>query len=113
MPVANVYLIGTTIFAESLSHMLEESGEIRIVGVAASLSKAVEDQRLSHADVILITEPSQDPNERILSFLESQKDIPVIYTDLQRESIQVITSVSYRARVKDLKDAILSLPKRR
>ncbi len=113
MPVVHVYLIGTTIFAESLSHMLEESGDIRIVGVAASLSKAAEDKNLTIADVILITEPSQDPNESILSFLEHQKDIPVIYTDLQRESIQVITSVSYRARVKDLKEAILSLPKRR
>lgn len=113
MQVVYVYLIGTTIFAETLRHMLEESEEIHVLGMAASLSKAAEDTKLSQADVILITEPSKDPNERILSFMESQKDIPVIYTDLQRESIQVITSVSYRARIKDLKQAILSLPKRR
>jgi len=108
METRRVYIVGDTLFAETLVQMLGEYEAIEVIGSAPTPSEALTRLQNQNPDVVIVAGVS----ESIISLLVACPDLPVIHTDLNTNRIQVITNQTIDARISDLLTAISALPKR-
>lgn len=103
-----VFLIGDSLFTETLAQMLSEAESVRIVGTAvfATLDKTAVTQTTPH--VIIIADSGQQ-QEISTTLLTHFPDIPIINADLNRDYVQVITSRRVGTRRSDLLTVIQAL----
>jgi chemotaxis response regulator CheB len=103
-----VFLIGDSLFTETLAQMLSEAERVCIVGTAvfATLDKTAVTQANPHVIIIADSEQPQDISTTILAHFP---DIPIINADLSRDYVQVITSRRVGTRRDDLLTVIRSL----
>lgn len=108
------FIIGDSLFTDTLTQTLRSSEAVTICGTAATTSEAETAVPLTNPDVIIIAPAGHPPQDVYAPLLATFPDLPVICADLSQDDILVITSHRISARRKDLLAAIqaVSLQKR-
>ncbi len=103
-----VFLIGDSLFTESLAQMLAEAENVQVVGTAVFPLIDFTAVTKAHPHVIILADAGQHQNTAT-TLLAQFSDIPIIQADLNRDYVQVITSRRVNARRNDLLAAIHEL----
>jgi chemotaxis response regulator CheB len=106
-----VFILGDSLFAETLRQMLTSQPEVEIAGTADSLAATITAVSTTHPDTIIVAETGNQPQDVYGSLLATYPDIPILCANLSRDYVQIITSQRVNARKNDLLTAIRSLPK--
>jgi DNA-binding NarL/FixJ family response regulator len=107
-----VFVVGDSLFAETLSQMLASSGTVVIIGAASSPEEALPLMATARPDVVIVADTGENDRRTFDHLLAAHPDLPIIRADLSRDYVQVITSQLVGARRSDLLAAIAALPKR-
>ncbi len=105
--VCEVFIIGDSLFTETLVRMLTDAPEIKIVGTAPSLAQALMavPECIPHMIILAAGSPSQDTFGSILA---AYPELAIICADLTLDYLQVITSRRIAASRRDLLATIQS-----
>lgn len=109
METRRVFIVGESLFAETLIQMLGKYETIQVVGSAPDSPEALSRLQNETPDVVLVAGTS----DSIIPLLVACPDLPVIHTDLNTNRVQVITNQTIDASISDLLAAIAALPRRR
>lgn len=104
-----VFLIGDSLFTESLAQTLAEAEDIRVMGTAVSPQTANLPLRIAVPHLVIFAHAGSQPPQSPDPIPDDYPDIPIIYADLNRDYIQVITSHRVSARRDDLLATIRAL----
>ncbi|HJW84872.1 MAG TPA: hypothetical protein VJ754_11250 [Anaerolineae bacterium] len=113
MKTRKVFVIGDSLFAESLARMLASTEMVRVVGCAPTPQAALPLLDTSHPDAVIVAGENDMSTMTFGPVLTAYPDLPVICADLNVDSVRVITSQRIGARASDLLAAVAGLPKRR
>lgn len=108
-----VFLIGNSLFTESLAQMLAEAENITVVGTAVSPSTAITAVAKTCPHIIIVANAGDQPQANFNPLLSTYPTIPIIHADLNQDYVQIITSRRVSARRTDLLAAIHELTKLR
>lgn len=112
MSVHRVFVIGDSLFAETLTQLLEQREELCIVGVSTSVESAITDVLQEFPDVFVIAESNESYIQNLTMLLANFPDIPIVCSDLNSNTLQIFSNQRYQARTAELVTAITSLQKR-
>ncbi len=107
-----VFLIGDSLFTESLGQMLADTENIQVVGTAVSPSAAITAVAKAFPDIIIVANASENSQTNLQPLLSMFTTIPIIHADLNQDYVQIITSRRVSARRTDLLAAIQELSTR-
>lgn len=107
-----VFLIGDSLFTESLGQILANAENIRVVGTAVSPASAVTAVAKVLPRIIIVANTSDNAQTNLQPLLSIFPTVPIIQADLNRDYIQIITSRRVSARRTDLLAAINDLSTR-
>jgi|SRR3990172_536351 len=113
MKKRRVFIVGDSLFAETLSPLLANSRSIQVVGSAPTSEAAVRLLGDCHPDAVIVAGEDAMSATAFGRLLIAYPDLPVICADLSRDSMQVITSQRIGTRPSDLVAAVEGLPRRR
>ncbi len=113
MKTRKVFVIGDSLFAETLTRMLASAGTVRVVGSAPTPEAALPLLATCRPDAVIVAGESELSTLAFGQVLTAHPDLPVIRADLSMDSVQVITSQRIGTRPSDLLAAVAGLPKRR
>ncbi len=111
-----VFLLGRSVYAEGLIHLLAAAvDDIDIVGRAETFPEAQEALEQLQPDVIILADMilGDTTKTTLGELLTAQPDLPIIHANLSANHVQVITSQRLSARSSDLLTVIAELPARR
>jgi len=111
MDQRRVFVVGDSLFADSLSNMLSGNG-IQVVGIAPTLRAALPLLESAPPEVVIVAEPVEIDELTVAALRGSSLEVPFIFTNLERGYMELITSQRICARSSDLLDVIATLPKR-
>jgi DNA-binding NarL/FixJ family response regulator len=108
-----VIIVGDSLFAEALSQVLTQSDRVEVTACVPTpeASLAVIDSH--RPDAVIVAAADRVWAHDCGQLIAAQPDLPILYTDLNTDSVQIITSQRIGARTADLLTALAELPKRR
>jgi hypothetical protein len=107
-----LFIIGDSLFAETLTQLLADATAVVVLGVAADVAAALPQVRALRPDAVIVA--GTDAGQIRLGLLSALlPELPLVCADLNDEYVQLITSRRIGARYADLLAAIQALPKRR
>ena len=113
MSAHRVFLVGDSLFSDTLSRLLGRYEQIEILGSAPN-AKAITFESLPDLPDVFILAGDEDRFPPELGLLvEKFPNTPLICAELKQSALRVFTSQQYQARAEDLISVITSLPKRR
>ena len=112
MNMHRVFVIGDSLFAETLTQLLEQREELCIVGVSRSAESAITENLQDLPDVFVIAGSNESHKQNLTTLLAKFPDIPVVCSDLNSNFLQIFSNQRYQARTAELVSAITSLQKR-
>lgn len=104
-----VFLVGSSLFADNVAHMLRESDTVSQVKCFPSISDALDSIDTKPPDVLIFADVDTTILVGNTPFLPICPDIPVICTDHQSNILKLITSTHVSARLPDLVNAVTTL----
>jgi DNA-binding NarL/FixJ family response regulator len=107
-----VVIVGDSLFSESLSQMLAQSDRVEVAACVPTSSAAMAAIAAHRPDAIIVAVTDRAAEHDYGQLIAAQPDLPVLYADLNANSVQIITSHRIGARSSDLITAIAELPKR-
>lgn len=110
--VCRIYLIGDSLFTDTLAQMLASEAWIQIMGTAVSPQQAVSRVTAAVPHLMIVVHGSSGPHESLDLLLENYPDVPVICADLNQDYVRIITSRRISARRTELLAAIQELLRR-
>jgi chemotaxis response regulator CheB len=113
MKTRRLFIIGNSLFAETLTQMLSREASVRIIGSAPSPNAALPMLSACQTDAVVVAGENEMSTAAFGQLLATYPDLPVICADLSRDVVQVITSHRIGTRASDLLAAVAELPKRR
>jgi DNA-binding NarL/FixJ family response regulator len=113
MEIRRVFIVGDTLFAETLAKLLAADATIQVTGTANNLSDALPQLRPCHPDVVIVAGVNRVPDAAFARFLVECPETSILCTDLGTNDIQIV----FNQRVSvhnssDLLAIIAALPKR-
>lgn len=105
-----VFIVGDSLFAETLAQTLASAESVKVVGSAPTTEAALPQLRDLCPDAVIIV--GEASPAAFGPFLAAYPDTPLIRTDLKTSEAQIIISQNISARSSDLLAAIAALPKR-
>jgi DNA-binding NarL/FixJ family response regulator len=108
-----VVIVGDSLFAESLSQMLAQSDQVEVAVCVPTPDAALAIIATQRPDAVIIAVTDRALAHDYGQLIAAQPDLPIVYADLNSDSVQVITSHRIGARSADLITALAELPKRR
>ena len=112
MQARRIFIIGDSLFAETLAGMLGHAGDVTVVGAVPTPEAAYPLIPGACPDAVIVAGIGDEPTHDMGHLLAAFPDLPVIRADLNADSVQVITSQRVSARPSDLLAAIAALPSR-
>lgn len=107
-----MFVIGNTIFAETLAQLLTGNPGLAVSGSALTLDAALPEIEALKPDAVIVAAVVSAADAALARFIAAHPDIPVIRTDLSTNTVQVITSQQIVVHSSsDLLAAIHALPK--
>ena len=113
MKKRRVFIVGDSLFAETLTRTLANQPSIQVIGSAPTPDAAVSILGSCTPDAVIVAGEDEMSSPSFGQLLAAHPDLPVICADLSRDSLQVITSHRIGTRTSDLLAAVMELPKRR
>jgi DNA-binding NarL/FixJ family response regulator len=110
MDAPRVFVIGDSLFAETLAQLLARAGVVNVINAAPTCEAALPLLAQAPCDALVCADTGDLGSLGLL--LAAYPDLPIIRADLDTDSVQVITSRRVGARTSDLLAAIAALPKR-
>lgn len=112
MEARKVFLIGDSLFAETLTNTLAASVAVQLAGSAPTPEAALPLLKTCTPDAVIVAEVNEPSSSAFGQLLAVFPDLPIIRADLSASDVRVITSQRVGARSSDLLAAITALPKR-
>lgn len=113
MVVRRVFIIGDSLFADGMAHLLTGSRMAEVTGGAATLEVALPLLKTDCPDAVIVTASEQSRSVLFEPLLMTCPDLSIIYVDLNRaDRVQIITSRRIEPRKSDLLAAIAAIPRR-
>jgi DNA-binding NarL/FixJ family response regulator len=107
-----VFIVGNSLFADTIIQMLQTTDLVEIVGHASGLEATVTRVEIDHPDAVIVAGTAEtDTNAIFGSLVASFPKLPIIRTLLSTRKVQVTTSRCIRADMPELLEAIATLPK--
>jgi len=106
-----VFLVGNTLFAESVAIMLQASEVFRTVERFETLSVAIAPIQFSPPDVLILADVDTITSKGDTSFLQICPDIPVICIDSDSTDMKLITTTHITASLSNLIGTITNVRK--
>ena len=113
MKTRRLFIIGESLFAETLTQMLSHESSVRVIGSAPSPTAALPLLSTCPADAVVVAGENEMSTSAFGQILATYPDLPAICADLSRDIVQIITSHRIGTRAADLLAAVAELPKRR
>jgi chemotaxis response regulator CheB len=113
MKTRRLFIIGDSLFAETLTQMLSREASVRIIGSAPSPNAALPMLSACQTDAVVVAGENEMSTLAFGQLLAAYPDLPVICADLSRDVVQVITSHRIGTHTSDLLAAVAELPKRK
>lgn len=107
-----IFLVGHTLFTETLGQILADAENIQVVGTAVSPTQAVTAVSQTFPHIIIVANISEQTQTNLQPLLALLPAIPIIHADLNQDYVQIITSRRVSARRTDLLEAIEELSAR-
>ena len=104
-----VFIIGDSLFTETLGQLLANTSDMKVVGTAPLLDLARTAVAKASPHVIIVAGTSDKTQDKFGPLLSIYPEIPLISVDLSRDYVQVITSRRVGTRRDDLLTAIRAL----
>lgn len=111
--VHRVFVVGDSLFAESIAGLLGHSPSVSVIGVAATLHTALPQLHQCRPDLVIVLSSGAHPAEDLGPLLIQLPDLPILRADLTANDLRLIHSLRVQARVTDLLATIRALPIRR
>lgn len=108
-----VFLIGDSLFAETLGRMLATARTVRIIGSAPTPESALPLLATCRPEAVIVAGGNVMSSAAVGQLLTRYPDLPVICANLSMDNVQVITSHRISARTSDLLAAVAQLPRRK
>ena len=108
-----VFVVGSSLFAETLAQILEDSGTVTVIGNAPTPEAALPTFETENPDAVIVAGSAETSQSTLGLLLTTYPDLPVIYADPNAEHMQVVTSQRVGIRPSDLIAALTKLPKRK
>lgn len=108
-----VFVVGDSLFAETLTQMLTDAGTVSVVGSAPTPEAALPLLATCRPDAMIVAGESDLAASAFGQVLTAHPDLPVICADLSTDSLQLITSRRIGTRPSDLLAVVAGLPKRK
>ncbi len=105
-----VFIIGDSLFAESLTQLLVSSATVVVAGVAPDVDEALPQLHSLHPDAVIMAGTDTGHRAGFGPLSALLPALPIIYADLKDDYVQVITSRRIGTHYTDLLAAIQSLP---
>lgn len=112
METRRVFIVGDSLFAETLVRMLDRSDAVELVGAAPTPEAALSALAERAPDALILTHAGASPHRALDPLLSAHPDLPIVLADLNAGKVRVIVSRQVEARGSDLLAAIAELPKR-
>jgi hypothetical protein len=107
--VCHIFLVGDSLFTETLADLLAGETWIQVAGTAVSPDQALACLGTAVPDLVIIAHAGDGPHESPNLLLEHYPGLPLICADLNRDYLQIITSHRVAASRNDLLAAIRQL----
>ncbi|MBT3314649.1 MAG: hypothetical protein HN390_08540 [Anaerolineae bacterium] len=111
MKKRNVFVVGDSLFAETLIQALGDSQNVVVIGSAPTPDDALPLLEELSPDVVIVAVADEAVVAAFTPILIANPNLTIIHTDLSTNQMQVITNQSVDARMSDLLAAIAALPK--
>ncbi len=109
-----IFVIGDSLFADSVTATMRHVDTVHVVGTAPSIEAIDSWLSLNHLDLIIVAGTTgEDSSADFGSLVARFPHLPIIRTTLNTDQIQITTSQCVGARLSDLLEVIATLPKRR
>lgn len=112
MELRNVFVVGDSLFAETLIQSLGDSESVAVVGTAPTLEDALPKLKEKLPDAVIMAVADESVAVDLAPILVAIPDLAIFRADLNANQVQVITNQPIDARISDLLIAIADLPKR-
>lgn len=113
MEACRVFIIGDSLFADGMAHMLTGSRIAEVIGCTPTLEMALALFAADYPDVVIVTALEQSRPILFEPLLTTCPDLSIIYVDLNRaDRVQIITSRHIEPPKSGLLAAIATIPRR-
>ncbi len=111
--VRRVFIVGDSLFAETMAQLLGRSGALSVVGTAGDVPGALPLLAECQPDLVIVLSSGERDDLDLCPLLTDYPDLPIVRADLGANDLRIIRSQRLEARAADLLAAIQSLPARR
>ena len=111
MELRSVFVVGDSLFAETLIQLLGDSQTVAVIGTAPTPEDALPMLKSQTPDAVIVAVADETVVTTFSPILIANPNLPIIHTDLSTNQMQVITNHSIDARMSDLLAAIAASPK--
>ena len=108
-----VFIVGSSLFAETMAQILGDSGTVTVIGTAPTPEAALPTFETEYPDVVIVAGSAETSQSTLGLLLTTYPDLPVIFADPNAEHMHVVTSQRVGTRPSDLMAALTKLPKRK
>jgi len=112
MEMRSVFVVGDSLYAETLVQVLGDSEAVVVSGTAPTPEEAITLLQSQTPDAVIVAVAGETILATFSPILIANPNLPIIHADLGTNIIQVITNQPIEARSSDLLAAIAALPKR-
>ncbi|HDD61410.1 MAG TPA: response regulator transcription factor [Chloroflexi bacterium] len=112
MKTREVFVVGDSLFAETLVEILGKSENISVIGTAPNSESALSLLEKQFPDAVIVAVADENAVAAFSPILVANPNLPIIHTDINTNQVQVITNQFIDAHITDLMDAIADLPDR-
>jgi hypothetical protein len=113
MEARRIFIIGDTLFAETLANLLAADDTIQVSGTANTLDDALPQLKPCHLDAVIVAGVNRVPDAAFARFLVECPEMSILCTDLGTNDVQIV--LNQRVSVhnsSDLLAIIAALPRR-
>lgn len=113
MEARRIFIIGDTLFAETLAKLLAVDARIQVSGTANTLDDALPQLEPCHPDAVIVAGVNRVPDAAFARFLVECPEMSILCTDLGTNDVQIV--LNQRVSVhnsSDLLAIIAALPRR-
>ncbi len=111
MELRNVFVVGDSLFAETLIQLLGDSPTVTVIGTAPTPEEALSILKNQTPDAVIVAVADETIVAAFTPILIANPNLPIIHADLNTNQMHLITNQAIDARVSDLLAAIAALPK--
>ncbi len=105
------FIIGSSLFAETLKQLLTNAAAVSVVGHAFNIEESLPFLNTLAIDVLIVANHEYESGQGdFIRLLSDYPGLPILYVSLSTNTVQVITSQQVHANLTNLLDILAALP---